>query len=145
MILVPKPHKLETKEGKLEAREFKISVDNEAIKYFDTFGGGEFPLNVKKAEYNDAEKYNITIDAEGITVVYGDLAAAYRAYTTLTQILASEEVPYLTIEDYPDIPNRGSAYNRTEAVYRTWQGHNPYPAWFSACTFRYTNRREVLP
>ena len=107
MILVPKPHKLETKEGKLEVREFKVCTDNEAIKFFDCFGGGDMPLNVKKADYDDAEKYDITIDAEGITVCYGDVAAAYRAYTTLTQILASEEVPYLTIEDWPDLANRG--------------------------------------
>ncbi len=106
MILVPKPQKITVNEGVLEARSFKVVCDSE-IKFFDVFGGGEVLLEVKKAEYDTAEKYSLSIDAEGVHIAYGDIAGAYRAATTLKQILAADKVDHLEIEDEPSIKNRG--------------------------------------
>jgi len=110
MILVPRPQKLETKDAFLASKSFSVKTDSECISFFSSLcKGGEIVINVKKADYDTAEKYEIKIDEDAIEVLYADKEAAYRAYTTLKQIIASSEdkIPCLYIEDYPSIKNRG--------------------------------------
>ena len=110
MRLIPQPVKLEMLEGNLQAKAFSVSADDEKILAFaNQFSGGEVKLVFRKAEFPQAESYTVTVDAKGVDVTYSDPEAAFRACTTLKQILAQTagEIPYLCIEDYPAIKNRG--------------------------------------
>ena len=110
MRLIPQPVKLEILEGCLQDKAFAVSADDEKILSFaDRFAGGKATLTFRKADFDRAESYTVTVDAQGIKVTYSDLEAAFRACTTLKQILAQTEgeIPCLHIEDYPAIKNRG--------------------------------------
>lgn len=55
--------------------------------------------------------YRLTIDGKGVTIVGHDERGAFYGIQTLRQLVenASEpgKLPYLTISDWPDLPNRG--------------------------------------
>lgn len=110
MILVPRPQRLEQKEKILFAEGFSVNTDSSDIAFFSALdSGAEITITVKKAGYNTPEKYEIKVDEMGIEVLYADREAAFRAFTTLKQIIATSDgkIPYLYIEDYPSIKNRG--------------------------------------
>lgn len=100
-----------TKEEKLCFKGISvIDRDCDCIAFFDTLkSDGNVALTVKKAEYDVSEKYEIFADEKGIEIRYADREAAFRAFTTLKQMIATcdGELPYLHIEDYPSIKNRG--------------------------------------
>ncbi len=110
MLIVPNPRKMELTEGVLCAKAFSVAADNEKILNFaGKFSGGEAKLTFQKAEFPKAESYTLTISESGIAVTYSDLEAAFRACSTLKQILAQTEgeIPCLHIEDSPAIKTRG--------------------------------------
>ncbi|MBR5515633.1 MAG: family 20 glycosylhydrolase [Clostridia bacterium] len=108
MFLVPRPQNLTIKEEFLSANGFKVESDKE-FSFFAPFCTGETLIEVKKADYSTPEKYEIKIDKDGISVKYADDEAAFRAYTTLKQIISwdDKKLPCLDIEDEPSIKNRG--------------------------------------
>lgn len=109
MYIIPHPQKIEIFEEKIKADSFCIESDNEEIfKFFR--GNGNFRIRFENDSLLGKECYTISITSKEIKVRYGDLEAAYRAYTTLKQIIAQSEngeIPCLEIEDYPSIKNRG--------------------------------------
>ena len=62
-----------------------------------------------------SEEYKLTIDADGIRIYGGSSAGILYGIQTLRQVVAMEGavLPYLSIEDYPDIPNRGYYFDVT--------------------------------
>lgn len=60
-----------------------------------------------------AEAYKLTIGEKGVSIVGYDERGAFYGLQTLRQLIDSpagqngRTVPYVTIEDYPDLPNRG--------------------------------------
>ena len=110
MRIVPNPRKMEMTEGVLCASAFCITADDqEILRFADQFSGGEAKLTFVKEEFAKAESYTLTVSESGIAVTYSDLEAAYRACSTLKQILAQTEgkIPCLHIEDSPAIKVRG--------------------------------------
>lgn len=113
MIIVPKPQSLKVNEGKLCVKSLKLVADNEEIKKFksvDFSDNGEVSVCFTKDETLTLEQYKILIDNSGVKVSYNTLEGAFRAFTTLKQILkqnANGFVECLEIFDYPDIKNRG--------------------------------------
>ncbi len=110
MRIIPQPVKMEMLGGFLQAKKFSVSADTAKILNFaNQFSGGEAKLTFRKAEFDKAESYTLTVSAQGVDVTYSDLEAAFRACTTLKQILAETErkIPCLYIEDYPAIKVRG--------------------------------------
>ncbi len=109
MFLVPKPHKFTELEGKLNVTSLKVVSDKEFSFFANIDNGGATVVDIKKCDCGIAEKYKINIDEKGIHIRYADDEAAYRARTTLGQILDQAEdgcVTYLEIEDQPSIKNR---------------------------------------
>ena len=101
---------MEMAEGVLQARSFCVTADNdEILRFAGKFSGGEAPLTFAKAEFSKAESYTLTVSESGIAVTYSDLEAAYRACSTLKQILdqTAGQIPCLYIEDSPAIKVRG--------------------------------------
>ena len=60
-----------------------------------------------------AEKYFISISADGIKIKGDSTKAVFYAIITLRQIFAWEKVPFLQIEDYPDFKYRGVYHDVT--------------------------------
>lgn len=110
MRIVPNPLKMEMAEGALQAARFCVTADDqEILRFADKFSGGETKLTFQKAEFAKAESYTLTVCESGIAVTYSDLEAAFRACSTLKQILAQTagEIPCLHMEDSPAIKIRG--------------------------------------
>ena len=113
MFIVPNPQKIEIKEEKLSLNGIEIISDCKEIEKFiseiseknaDTKAVFKIDNSLKE------EHYKITVDKEGIHILYGEPEGAFRALSTLKQIIAQKndgKINYLEIEDYPSIKNRG--------------------------------------
>ncbi len=110
MFILPTPRKMEMREGLLQASAFCVCADDpEILRFADRFSGGEAGLTFQKAEFSKAESYTLTVSPEGVLITYSDPEAAFRACSTLKQILAQSRqgIPCLHIEDSPAIRIRG--------------------------------------
>lgn len=113
MFIIPKPQELKIFDERIRIKSLKIVTDNQEINDFtDAYCDASscivtsfsFDKDLKK------EKYKITVNKDGISVKYGTVEGAYRAFSTLKQIISTSEnneVPYLELTDYPAIDNRG--------------------------------------
>ncbi len=138
MTILPNPQKLTKGEGYFYLPyNGKIVMDssckNEVFKYakmlqeqiVESFG---FPVVIEKSvkkvknainmsleEGLSSEAYTLTIDTEGVSIGGGDLAGLLYGVQTLRQIIRQEggRLPVLSIEDYPQIPNRGFYHDVT--------------------------------
>ena len=109
MFITPQPQKIQIFEEKIKAQSFCVTADNEEIYKF-LKGDGEFNVEFQKDSSLLNEHHKIFITKEKIKITYGTLEGAYRACTTLKQIVSQSEngeIPCLEIEDYPVIKNRG--------------------------------------
>lgn len=72
-------------------------------------------IYLTQADTMEAEEYKLTIDADGIRISGGSGAGILYGIQTLRQLIAVEAavLPYLCIEDYPDLPNRGYYFDVT--------------------------------
>lgn len=111
MNLVPKPLKMTVSEEFLATDSFKVDACCETTaKIFSSLNnGGNVTVKVEKAEYDNSERYEIKIDKSGIFIKVAGAEAAFRAFTTLKQIIAQSDgrLPCLEIEDEPSIKVRG--------------------------------------
>lgn len=124
LIINPVPHKLVKGDGTLSiangvnikdkqakfAKDFTFLKENKAgIPLSIDFGAKEaFKHGVKDV----AGAYNLIIDKDGISIIGYDENGAFYGIQTLRQILespisAQQNIPYLVIKDYPDLPYRG--------------------------------------
>lgn len=126
MLIVPKPQKIEIKEGKLSTCGFKIVADDEKIYKFAELKEGSTEVCFKKGESEICESYTLIVSENGIDILYADIEGAFRAFTTLKQILRSSEdgkIEFCRIEDYPSIKNRGymlGTSRRPKVEYLKW-------------------------
>ena len=111
MNLVPKPQKMTVTEEFLVADSFGVDAccATTAKIFASLNNGGDVTVKVEKAEYDNSEKYEIKISAEGVFVKVAGPEAAFRAFTTLKQIISQSggKLPCLEIEDEPSIKVRG--------------------------------------
>lgn len=93
-------------------------------RYRQTYGCAFYPvpdyagkLDISVRMQSDSalqgEHYKFTIDERGVQLFYGTCAGAFRALTTFFQLLktCNGRLPFCTVDDYPDIENRGYLYD----------------------------------
>lgn len=111
MRIVPKPQKMTISEEFVSAKSFRLEACCEKCgKIFSAFDcDGEVLVKLEQVDYENSEKYEIKISGDGIFVKVAGHESAFRAVTTLKQIVAQsgEQLPVLEIEDEPSIKVRG--------------------------------------
>ena len=112
MFIIPAPQKMTEKEDKIKLSAFCVKADSSVImKFADCFNeNGDFCISFEKCKSDKREYYTLCCDTDGIKITYSDIEGAYRACSTLRQILAQSENGYINgveIDDYPQIAHRG--------------------------------------
>ena len=112
MFIIPMPQKITEKEKKIKLSSFCVKADNSSVmKFAEYFNqNGDFCISFKKCESGRHEYYTLCCEESGINITYSDIEGAYRACTTLKQIIAQSDGGFISsveIEDYPDIARRG--------------------------------------
>ena len=116
MFLLPKPSKLEIKDGYLKTK--KVNIINlcddvrieKALRFFDSGDGIDLTI---KCDSKTSEGYALTISESGILIKGDSAAGAFYGIQTLRQIFENNDVPYLIIEDKPDMKHRGFYHDVT--------------------------------
>ena len=129
----PVPQKMKYKQGEFSLEKdfcllFKYRGDREIFRIVNVFNEKYEKLTHEKcypvADYSgklkpsiklttddaiSGEEYKIKIDKNGVSVTYGDSVGAYRAVTTLLQLIREngKTLPFVDIHDFPDIKRRG--------------------------------------
>lgn len=114
LYIVPKPKSLKIKDEKIKISTVNVvSECPEILRFTESINdkNGDTVLKFVKTSELSGEQYRIVISESGIEVRYGETVGAYRAFTTLKQILSQKDenlcVNCLDIYDCPDIANRG--------------------------------------
>ena len=129
LIINPTPHQIIKADGSLDVRSgFKAADKKKRFsEQFDMLAAEGITLNDKGAKLEvdfDAKKavkkgikavsgaYSMTINKRGVSILGYDARGAFYGLQTLRQIMQSPvgksgNVPYMTINDYPDLENRG--------------------------------------
>ena len=113
MIVVPKPQHMEVFDTNLEADSFQVIVDNEEIYEFVkeiSTVDGKCEIRYHQEPSLEKEHYKIKVSQSGIDIAYGTPEGAFRAHTTLKQLIDQMEekrMNCLEIEDFPSFENRG--------------------------------------
>lgn len=117
MNILPKPQKIEIKEGFLKSKQVNIinlCEDERIEKALSCFGctsaGAE--LTIKCSDLV-SEKYKLYIEETSILIDAESAAGAFYGIQTLKQIFEYEKVPCLYIEDWPDMKYRGVYHDVT--------------------------------
>lgn len=78
-------------------------------------GDGQPGIRLSVCEELGEQHYLLDADSEGITILGGDAVGLLYGVQTLRQILRQEgaNVPFVHIEDWPDLPVRGLFYDAT--------------------------------
>ncbi|MBR1969241.1 MAG: family 20 glycosylhydrolase [Clostridia bacterium] len=116
MFIVPNPQKIKINDGKLIIDSFSIMADEERIYDFTkelNTENGNINIVFKKVENKKNEEYSLCVSDKGILIEYSDLEGAFRASSTLKQIIKTSEgeINYMEIEDWPSIKNRGYMFD----------------------------------
>lgn len=79
----------------------------------DYAGDVNVDVKISKSSQLDGEHYTLQINELGVQIFYGTCEAAFRALTSLIQMIKNSEgkLPYCKIDDSPDIKNRGYLYD----------------------------------
>ena len=111
MYILPIPQKCTIKEEKIKLNETSLVCGSAEIRRFagGLDRGGDFLITFTECKNENPEYHTLTSKDNGVDITYASVEGAYRAYTTLTQILSQAEDGYINgfeIEDYPAIPHR---------------------------------------
>lgn len=79
----------------------------------DYAGKLDVSVRLERDEHLLSEHYVITVGPEGVQIRFGTAEAAFRAMTTLLQMIESTcgKLPFCMIDDQPDIAHRGYLYD----------------------------------
>ena len=120
LFLIPRPQKMEKTDGFLGYLGACFDVDDERIlQYLQVFEQGKTPVVFQKIPNLHPEGYTLCVDTQSIRIQYGTLEGAFRAVSTLKQLVAQVEdgqMPCLQIQDYPSIPRRGHLMDLSRGV-----------------------------
>ena len=112
MFVLPVPQKMTVGSDRVKIGPTSLVCDDARIASFagELDRKGTFPVSFALCGCKKPEHYTLTLDTSGVRITYGDLEGAFRAFTTLKQILSQAEngeSEQVEIEDYPSIKNRG--------------------------------------
>lgn len=111
MFIVPMPQAITETNERIELSAFYVKADSSAVMSFaEKFNqDGNYGIFFEKCEADKTEYYTLCCDKTGIKIKYSDIEGAYRACSTLKQIIAQsvEYIQGVEIEDYPQISYRG--------------------------------------
>jgi len=120
LFLIPRPQKMEKTDGFLGYLGACFDVDDERIlQYLQVFEQGKTLVVFQKIPNLHPEGYTLCVDTQSIRIQYGTLEGAFRAVSTLKQLVAQVEdgqMPCLQIQDYPSIPRRGHLMDLSRGV-----------------------------
>ncbi len=116
MHLLPKPKKIEIKEGSIVSKKLTIKnliADSRIDKALAVFEqGGDVVLTVS-ALGESSEGYNLVILPNEIKIEGKSVKGAFYGIQTLKQIFENNVIPCLEIEDEPDMIHRGFYHDVT--------------------------------
>ncbi len=111
IILIPHPQKMVKQEGTLAFLGASFATDDGRIlEYLRDVPEGNTLIRFSKDKRLHPEGYTLDINEKEIVICYGTLEGAFRAVSTLKQLMALAEngkLPCVSIEDYPAIGRRG--------------------------------------
>ena len=112
IYILPIPQKMTVKEDAFKVGKTFVKCDDDRIKPFiaEFDLNGDYPITFNACINEKTEYYTVNMTKDGIGVSYSDIEGAYRAATTVKQLMAQAENGELStveIEDYPSIKNRG--------------------------------------
>lgn len=127
IILNPIPQEIKIDWGKSHDVRKGFDLRNRRLKYGEDIdflsikkGKGSIRLTIDSGDRiakrvgvkSISGAYQLTVDKKGVTIIGYDDRGAYYGLQTLRQLLYSPatrggQLPYMTINDYPDLPNRG--------------------------------------
>lgn len=111
--IIPIPQKISFSGKKCDVSSLHIKCSDENIsEMFKTLHRqtGKTETSIVYDAALKGEAYKLDIEDNSITILYGEPVGAFRAFSTLKQIIAQNEngeVPQLSAEDYPSLENRG--------------------------------------
>lgn len=79
----------------------------------DFAGEWDIDVSLRQNTALNGERYTLTVNAGGVQICYGTCEGAFRALTSLLQLIQNSagSLPYCEIDDFPDIQNRGYLYD----------------------------------
>lgn len=111
LFLIPRPQKLDKAEGVLNWLGACFDVDDDRIlPFLQNLEQGATAVAFRKLSSLHPEGYTLCVDAQGIMIQYGTLEGAFRAVSTLKQLIFQSkegELCCLNIQDWPAIGRRG--------------------------------------
>ena len=113
MYVLPIPRRMTVSEERIRPGTPALKTDDPQIALFagELDKNGDFPVSFTACGCGEPEKYKLTLGAGGADIRYGDIEGAFRAFTTLKQILAQADengcVNACEIEDQPSFLRRG--------------------------------------
>lgn len=111
LFIIPRPYKMNVDEDLLEYHGAEFQPDNQAIlKFTAEMEVGNTKVVFARNAMLGSECYTLSVKKTGIYIGYSTLEGAYRACSTLKQIVAQvedEKIPCLEIQDCPAINRRG--------------------------------------
>lgn len=118
LVINPVPHSMEIEDnGSLNPADgFRIKDRNKAFRDETSFlQAGTIPVDIAFGEKAAARKgvkaidgaYVMSISGKGISITGYNERGAYYGLQTLRQVLKSGRLPYMTVNDWPDLKYRG--------------------------------------
>lgn len=159
LVINPTPHKMDIDAtarldaslgfaAKGDGYKFKVQLEKAGIKQNSKGKPLDIQFGAKAAKKAGVAAtsgaYALTVDKRGVKICGFDERGAFYGIQTLRQILCSEiasdgQIPYISINDYPNLPNRGVV----EGFYGTPWSHDvrlsliDFYGKFKMCTYLY--------
>lgn len=127
--IFPKPQQISYQKGLLNLSKISLKgnyspSDEATLAKFVAKSGTKVTYKLNKS-FPSSEGYTLTIDKKGVRIEAGTPRGLYYGTQSLTQILnqGATQVPYLSIQDQPDVAFRGTV----EGFYgKPWSQEDPY-------------------
>ena len=105
MLLFPQPRNMEILDGTYQPKHDYSACD--LVSFFKTVQNGCDEVSVASAPLLGREEYRLNVDAQGLHIEASCEEGLFRAATSAHQLLRKKEIPFLRLNDKPDIARRG--------------------------------------
>ncbi|MBQ2614277.1 MAG: family 20 glycosylhydrolase [Clostridia bacterium] len=106
-MIFPQPKNAVYQEGSYQLKDYETNYD--LVYLYEKYKNGNADVTLKLAEVYGEDRYDLTIDENGIVITYGSDCGIFRAVSSLRQLIRDGKgsVPYCEIQDEPNYPKRG--------------------------------------